>query len=101
MRFSNEGAYEQSQRGVGVGTAVTFLLIGLGVGAVIGMLYAPKPGKQLRKDVRRRYEDARETLEDWKDQARGMAEDAIERGSEIAEELREKVTPLTKAVRRS
>jgi gas vesicle protein len=94
-----EGKYEASEQGR-VGTAITFLLIGLGAGTLIGFLFAPKPGKQMRKELRRRYEDARETIEDWKEEARDVAEEAMERGAEIAEEFRDRVTPLTKAVRR-
>ena len=93
------GKYESSEAG-SIGTALTFLLIGLGAGALVGLLYAPKTGRQMRKDLRKKYEGARETLDDWKDQAREAAEDAIDRGAEIAEEVRERVTPLTKAVRR-
>jgi gas vesicle protein len=93
------GKYESSEGG-NVGTALTFLLIGLGAGALVGLMYAPKTGRQMRKELRKRYETARETLDDWKDQAREAAEDAIDRGAEIAEEVRERVTPLTKAVRR-
>jgi gas vesicle protein len=95
------GEYEASERDrSSVGTALSFFLIGLGAGALIGMLYAPKPGKQMRKELRRRYEDARETLEDWKEEAREVAEEAIERGAEIADEVRERVTPLAKNLRR-
>ncbi|HXY03958.1 MAG TPA: YtxH domain-containing protein [Terriglobales bacterium] len=94
-----EGSYEASEQGR-VGTAITFLLIGLGAGTVIGLLFAPKPGKQMRKELRRRYEDARETIEDWRDEAKEAAEEALERGTEIADELRDRVTPLTKASRR-
>ena len=93
------GKYESSEGG-NIGTALTFLLIGLGAGALVGLLYAPKTGRQMRKDLRKKYEGARETLDDWKDQAREAAEDAIDRGAEIADEVRERVTPLTKAVRR-
>ena len=93
------GKYESSEGG-NVGTALTFLLIGLGAGALVGLMYAPKTGRQMRKELRKRYDTARETLYDWKDQAREAAEDAIDRGAEIAEEVRERVTPLTKAVRR-
>jgi gas vesicle protein len=93
------GKYESSEGG-NVGTALTFLLIGLGAGALVGLMYAPKTGRQMRKELRKKYETARETLDDWKDQAREAAEDAIDRGAEIAEEVRERVTPLTKAVRR-
>jgi gas vesicle protein len=93
------GKYESSEGG-NVGTALTFLLIGLGAGALVGLMYAPKTGRQMRKELRKRYETARETLDDWKDQAREAAEDAIDRGAELAEEVRERVTPLTKVVRR-
>ena len=94
------GEYEASDGGNSAGTAVTFLLIGLGAGALIGLLLAPKPGKQLRKDLRRKYDSARETVEDWTDDAKDFAEEAMERGAEIAEEVRERVAPLTKAMRR-
>jgi len=96
----SEGRYEESEHSGTVGTAITFLLIGLGAGALIGMMFAPKTGKQIRKDLRRKYEDARETLDDWKEQATKVAEEAFERGSELAEDLRDRVTPLKKAVRR-
>jgi len=94
------GKYEASDGGNSAGTAVTFLLIGLGAGALIGLLLAPKPGKQLRKDLRKRYDSSRETVEDWTDEAKEFAEEAIERGAEIADEVRERVSPLTKAMRR-
>jgi gas vesicle protein len=94
-----EGKYE-SDRGSTVGTAITFLLIGLGAGAVVGMLLAPKAGRQMRRDLRRGYDNARETFDDWKETARDFAEEAMERGSDFAEGLRERVTPLTKGIRR-
>ena len=94
------GKYESSEGAGNIWTALTFLLIGLGAGALVGLMYAPKTGRQMRKELRKKYETARETLDDWKDQAREAAEDAIDRGAEIADEVRERVTPLTKAVRR-
>jgi gas vesicle protein len=94
------GKYEPSDGGNSAGTAVTFLLIGLGAGALLGLLLAPKPGKQLRKDLRKKYDSAKETVEDWTDDAKEFAEEAMERGAEIADEVRERVAPLTKAMRR-
>ena len=95
-----EGKYE-SENQSRIGTAITFLLIGLGAGAVVGMLFAPKAGRQMRRDLRRGYESARDTLDDWKESARDFAEEALERGSEFADDLRERVTPLAKGIRRS
>lgn len=94
------GKYESSDSSSQAGTAITFLFIGLGVGALTALLLAPKTGKQLRKDIRRKYEDAKDTVEDWTDDAKEAAEEMMERGSEIADEIREKVSPLAKVIRK-
>ncbi len=94
------GKYEASDGGSSAGTAVTFLLIGLGAGALVGLLLAPKAGKAFRKDLRKKYDSARETVGDWTDDAKDFAEVAMERGAEIADEVRDRVAPLAKAMRR-
>ena len=94
-----EGRYEPDQ-GSRVGTAITFLLIGLGAGAVVGMLFAPKAGRHMRRDLRRGYEQARDTFDDWKETARDFAEEAIDRGTDLAEDLRDRVKPLARGIRR-
>ena len=101
------GRYESSQSSH-IGTAITFLLIGLGAGALAGLLLAPKTGKQMRKDLRRGYEDAKDSLEDWADEAKDRSRefgervrDAAFRGAEIAEDLRDKVEPLRRVINRS
>ena len=102
------GRYESSSENNGnIGTAITFLLIGLGAGALMGLLLAPKTGKQLRRDLQRGYEDARENFEDWaeeaKDRVREVSDrvrDAASRGVEFAEELRDRAEPIRKAIRK-
>jgi gas vesicle protein len=98
--FMRDGKYQSSERGGHVSTAITFLLIGLGAGALTALLLSPKGGKQMRKDLRRKYESARETFDDWKEEAKEAAEDAIERGTDFADEIRDRVKPLAKAIRR-
>ena len=83
-----------------VGTAVTFLLIGLGVGAALGVLLSPKSGKQIRRDLRRSYQDALETISEWTDEAKERFDEAIEKGADFTEELRSKAEPLGKILRR-
>jgi len=82
------------------GTAVTFLLIGLGVGAALGLLLAPKTGRQLRKDLRRSYDDALETATDWTEEAKERLEDVVEKSGDFADELRAKAKPLSDLLRR-
>jgi len=98
------GNYESSE-GSSLGTAVTFLLIGLGAGAFAALLLAPKTGKQMRRDLQRGYKDARETIEDWADEAKDRVRvasdrvrDAAARGADLADDLREKVEPLRRRV---
>lgn len=104
------GSYESSESS-NVGTAFTFFLIGLGAGALAGLLLAPKTGKQLRRDLKRGYEDARETVGDWADEAKDRVREAgdhvrdvASRGADAAEDLRdavrEKVEPLRRAINR-
>ena len=92
------GSYESSDKST-AGTAVTFLLIGLGAGALVALLLAPKTGKQLRRDIRRKYDDAREIVEDFADEARERVNDVMERGSEFVETARERMEPLSRAMR--
>lgn len=108
MRF---GKYESSDNG-NVGTAITFLLIGLGAGALAGLLLAPKSGKLLRKDLKRGYDDALDTVGDWADEAKDRVNaasdrvrDVASRGADMAGDLRdtvrEKTEPLRRAINRS
>jgi len=96
MRLGN---YEASDRS-SVGTAITFLLIGLGAGAVVALLFAPKAGKQMRRDLRRGYEDTLDRIQDLKDGAMDRVDEMMEKGSDLADTLREKAAPLGKGLRR-
>src|SRR5271154_3953246 len=80
MRF---GKYESSDDSH-VGTAVTFLLIGLGAGALAGLLLAPKTGKQFRRDLQKGFDDAKDTLGDWADDAKDHIGDAADRVRDVA-----------------
>src|SRR2546423_6127908 len=100
------GSYESSESS-NVGTAITFLLIGLGAGALAGLLLAPKTGKQLRRDLKRGYDDAVDTVGDWADDAKDRVRDASDRvrdvasrGAEIAEDLRDTVREKSEPLRR-
>ena len=92
------GTYEASDRS-SAGTAITFFLIGLGAGAAAALLLSPKTGKQIRRDLRRGYEEAVDRFEDFKKEAMDRVDEVIERGSEIADTLREKAEPLTRGIR--
>ncbi len=92
--FAREGEYRSSDSNISLG--LTMLFVGLAVGALTALLVAPKTGRQMRRTLRRKYEDAREAMEDLGDQA----SDWIDKGSEWADKAKTRVSPLTKPFRR-
>jgi gas vesicle protein len=98
-KIMSSGRYESSDNTT-VGTAVTFLLIGIGAGALAALVLAPKTGKQFRRDLKRGYEDAKGTLQDWTEEAKDRVRDVAERGAGIADDLREKAEPLRRVMNR-
>ncbi len=92
--FAREGEYRSSGGNSGVGLAMLF--VGLAIGALTALLLAPKTGKQMRRTLRRRYEDAREAMDDLGDHA----SDWIDKGSDWADKAKSRVAPLAKPFRR-
>jgi gas vesicle protein len=93
FRFGN---YEFTRRQKTFTTALGFLAVGLGLGALAAFLVAPKTGKQVRKDVRRHYEDARDAVGGFSERAG----DIWERREDWANAARRKVEPVTRVFRR-
>lgn len=88
-------------------TAIGYMIVGFGIGAVAGLLTAPKSGKQLRKDVGRRLDDAREVVESRLEEARDAMEtlskrtgEILERGEELVETARRNAEPVARFLRR-
>lgn len=93
--YERFGDYQPSDRS-GIGIALTFLFIGLGAGALAALLFAPKSGKQMRRELRRKYDDARDVFDDFTEQAG----EVFERGAEWANTAKEKIEPIAKKIRR-
>jgi gas vesicle protein len=50
--YKKFGLYEGSDKGSQIGTAITFLVIGLGIGALSALLFAPQSGEKTRRMLR-------------------------------------------------
>ena len=105
-RFGEYQASEQPSGG-GAGLGITMLLIGLGAGALTALLLAPRSGRQTRRMLRRKYEDAVETIneraDEWKDRGAGWAETArgwIGSAKDAAENVSERVRPMVKEAKK-
>ncbi len=93
--FENDVEEQQSEGG-NLSLGLTLLFVGLAAGALTALLLAPKTGKQMRKTLRRKYEDARDVMEDLGDQAG----DWVDKGSDWADKAKSKLSPLADRMRR-
>ena len=67
------------------GTSFVWFLAGLGLGALAGVLYAPRAGSETREAIRARAEEGREFV-------KNRAREARDQASQWADKGREKVT---------
>lgn len=81
----------------------TFLwfLAGLGVGAVIGVLYAPRSGEETREVIRSKAEEGREYVRSRAEKARGQAEDWVDRGRDVLSQQKEQFRAAYEAGRQA
>jgi gas vesicle protein len=61
-----------------------WFLAGLGVGAVIGVLYAPKAGKETREDLMNGALDAKDKAAELVEKGKQKAAEYVEQGKQIA-----------------
>jgi gas vesicle protein len=75
-----------------VGSKVSFFIVGLGVGALLGILFAPKSGEETREYLTGKAEEGKEYAQKKARELRERAEDLIERSKEIMARQKEAVT---------
>lgn len=63
------------------------LLIGGSIGAVLGLLFAPKSGRELREDIRNKSDEYLDDAEKYIADARTKAKDLINEGKKRSEKL--------------
>jgi gas vesicle protein len=57
-----------------------WFLAGLGVGAVVGVLYAPRSGNETREALRSKAEEGRDYMRNRAQEARSQASEWVDRG---------------------
>ena len=82
-----------------VGSKVSYFLVGLGVGALMGVLFAPKSGEETRDYLSKRADDGREFAQKKARELRERADDLIERGKDAASRKRDSLSAAVEAGR--
>ena len=99
-KMQNNGSGCKSTKSIG--TKLMFLMLGGSIGAGIALLFAPKPGRDLRQDIAdaavKGCDEVLETATQVKDKTVECYEMAKEKGSEVLDVVTEKVTAFKEEV---
>jgi gas vesicle protein len=79
------------------GSKVSFFLVGLGIGALLGILFAPKSGEETRDYLSSRADEGREYAQRKARELRERAEDLIERSKEIMSKQKDAISSAVEA----
>jgi gas vesicle protein len=83
-----------------VGAKVSYFLVGLGIGALIGILFAPKSGQETREYLAGKAEEGKEYAQRKARELRERAEDLIERSKEIMAKQKDAMEAAKEAYKR-
>jgi gas vesicle protein len=82
-----------------VGSKVSFFLVGLGIGALVGILFAPKSGEETREYLSQKADEGREYAQRKAQELRERAEDLVERSRNVAARQKESISAAVDAGR--
>src|SRR5712672_824259 len=82
-----------------VGSKISFFLVGLGIGALVGILFAPKSGEETREYLSQKADEGREYAKRKARELRERAEDLVERSKTVASRQKESITAAVDAGR--
>jgi len=66
-----------------VGSKISFFLVGLGIGALVGILFAPQSGEETRELLSKKADEGREYAQRKAKELRERAEDLVEQSKQV------------------
>src|ERR1017187_9887169 len=82
-----------------VSSKVSYFLVGLGIGALVGILFAPKSGEETREYLASKADEGREYAQRKARELRERAEDLVERSKTAASRQKETLSAAVDAGR--
>ena len=83
------------------GNSFVWFLAGLGLGAVVGILYAPRSGSETREVLRTKAEEGRDFMRERARQAREQANQWVDKGREVLTQQKEQFRSAYEAGRQA
>jgi gas vesicle protein len=81
------------------GSKVSYFLVGLGIGALVGILFAPRSGEETREVLAQKAEEGKEYAQKKARELRERAEDLVDRGKHVAMRQKESLSAAVEAGR--
>jgi len=79
------------------GSKFSFFLVGMGIGALLGILFAPKSGEETREYLSSKADEGRDYAQKKARELRERAEDLIERSKEIMSKQKDALSSAVEA----
>ncbi|MGH9579508.1 MAG: YtxH domain-containing protein [Terriglobales bacterium] len=79
------------------GGGILWFMAGLGIGALLGVLYAPRSGEETREALRERVEDGRDFVIARGRQAKEQAAQWADRGRDVVSRQKEQLAAAVEA----
>jgi len=83
------------------GNGFLWFLAGLGVGAVVGVLYAPRSGDEMREVIRSKAQEGSERARHHARRVREQANEWVGRGGDVLDEQKERLRSAYEAGRQA
>jgi gas vesicle protein len=82
-------------------SSFVWFLAGLGIGGLVGILYAPRAGSETREDLRARAEQGREYVRSRAREAREQASDWVDKGRDVVNQQKDQFRAAYEAGRQA
>jgi len=83
------------------GSGILWFLAGLGVGAAVGVLYAPKPGRETRESILTAAEESREVVQERARKYKEQAQEWADRGKDVIAQQKDNIRSAFEAGRQA
>lgn len=83
------------------GSGILWFLAGLGVGAAVGVLYAPKSGRETRESILSAAEESREVVQERAKKYKEQAQEWADRGKDVIAQQKDNIRSAFEAGRQA
>ena len=83
------------------GSSFLWFLAGVGIGGLVGILYAPRTGRETREEILARAEQGREYVRNRAQEAREQASEWVDKGRDVVNQQKEQFRAAYEAGRQA